>query len=124
DIQAQRVMIGHRVGNNWVIDASVSKTLIAGTDYTLGVSLRGSTASVTLDDQAMTGFVYNGVAIDGRFGVFAKGGSTGFDTMTVKTNDALSSQSSSSLINWEASSNSSVQPTGALDWHMELEPVV
>ncbi|HET9216888.1 MAG TPA: matrixin family metalloprotease, partial [Terriglobia bacterium] len=87
DIQTQKVLIGHRVGNNWVIDASVSKTLVAGTDYTLGLTLRGSTVSVTLDGQTLVSYAYNAITIDGRFGVFAKGGTIRVDTMTVKTND-------------------------------------
>jgi hypothetical protein len=87
DVQTQKVLIGHRSGNNWVIDASVSKTLVAGTDYTLGLTLRGSTVSVTLDGQTMVSYAYNAVTIDGRFGVFAKGGSVSLDSMTVKTND-------------------------------------
>jgi hypothetical protein len=88
DVQTHQILIGHRQGNNWTIDAAVgNSSLAAGVDYTLGVSLRGSTVSVTLGGQAALGFVYNALTVDGRFGVFAKGGSVSFDTMTVKTND-------------------------------------
>ena len=88
DIQAQKVMIGHRTGNNWVIDASVSKTLYATTDYTLAVSLRGPYASVSLNGAAAVRFVFNAITIDGRFGVFTKGGTASFDTVTIGTNDS------------------------------------
>jgi Ca2+-binding RTX toxin-like protein len=89
DVVTKQVLIGHRQGNNWVIDAAASKsTLVAGTDYTLGVTLRGSTVSVTLDGQVMASFAYNGVTIDGRFGVFAKGGAVSLDSATIRTNDA------------------------------------
>jgi hypothetical protein len=49
--------------------------------------IKGSTISVTLNDQAAAGFVYNGVGADGRFGVFTRGATASFDSVTVKTND-------------------------------------
>jgi hypothetical protein len=86
DVLTHQVLIGHRQGNSQVIDAAVSvSTLTAGKDYTLGISLVGSTVSVTLDGQSLVGFAYNAVTNDGRFGVFTKGGMASFDTMTVKT---------------------------------------
>ena len=75
DVLTHQVLIGHRQGNSQVIDAAVSvSTLTAGKDYTLGISLVGSTVSVTLDGQSLVGFAYNAVTSDGRFGVFTKGG--------------------------------------------------
>ena len=89
DVQTRQVLIGHRQGNAWTIDAAVGKnTLAAGANVTLGVSLRGSTVSVTLDGQTVLGLAYNAVTIDGRFGVFAKGGTVSIDAMTIKTDDA------------------------------------
>ena len=89
DVASQQVLIGHRTAGGWSIDAAVTNaTLNASTDYTLGVSIRGSTASVTLNGQAVVGFAFNGVAVDGRFGLFARGAAASFDSVTVKTNDA------------------------------------
>jgi Ca2+-binding RTX toxin-like protein len=89
DVQTKQVLIGHRQGNHWAVDAVASKsTLSAGTDYQVGVTLRGSTVSVTLNGQTMVSYAYNGVIIDGRFGVFAKGGSVSLETATFRTNDA------------------------------------
>jgi hypothetical protein len=89
DVVTKQVLIGHRQGDNWVVDAAVARsTLAADTDYTLGVTLRGSTVGVTLDGQVIAAWAYNAIAIDGRFGVFAKGGAVSFDSMTLKTNDA------------------------------------
>lgn len=74
-VQTKQVLIGPRQGNNCVIDAAACKsTFTAGVDYLLGVSLRGSSVSATLDGQVMAGFSYDGVTIDVRLGVFAKGG--------------------------------------------------
>ncbi|HLF11268.1 MAG TPA: hypothetical protein VJA26_08635, partial [Gammaproteobacteria bacterium] len=89
DVASKQVLIGHRTAAGWVIDASASQpTLSATTDYVLGVTVRGSSVSVTLNGQAVTGFVYNAVSVDGRFGLFTKGVGASFDTVTVKTNDA------------------------------------
>jgi hypothetical protein len=88
DVATRQVLIGHRSAAGWFIDASVAQnTLGAGIDYTLGVSLRGSTVSVTLNGQAAAGFVFNAVGVDGRFGVFARGAAASFDSVAVKTND-------------------------------------
>jgi hypothetical protein len=91
-------MIGHRTASGWTIDAVVSNTgLNSTTDYKLGVSIKGSTISVTLNDQAAVAFVYNAVGSDGRFGLFARGASASFDTITVKTNDPVVSSSTDLL---------------------------
>jgi hypothetical protein len=88
DVVTKQVMIGHRTNSGWFIDAAITNTsLNATTDYTLGVSLKGSTVSVTLNGQVAVGFSFNGVAVDGRFGLFTRGASASFDSVMVKTND-------------------------------------
>jgi hypothetical protein len=83
------VLIGHRTGASWTIDAAASiATLKADSDVRLGVTVRGASVSVTLNGQAAVAFVYNAVAVDGRFGLFAQGAKgASFDSVTVKTND-------------------------------------
>jgi hypothetical protein len=88
DMSNKQVVIGHVKGGNWSIDATVARsTLLPTVDYKLGVSVKGSTVSVTLNDQAAVGHVYNAVASDGRFGLFSKGVTASFDTITLKSND-------------------------------------
>jgi hypothetical protein len=88
DVATQQVLIGHRTAAGWFVDAVASRALNATTDYTLGVTVRGASVSVTLNGQATIGFVYNAVAADGRFGLFGKGAAgASFDAVTVKTND-------------------------------------
>ncbi len=49
-VATQQVLIGHYTAKGgWVVDAAVSRTLSAGTDYALGVTLKGSTVNVTLE---------------------------------------------------------------------------
>ncbi|HYC45994.1 MAG TPA: hypothetical protein VED01_10995 [Burkholderiales bacterium] len=88
DAQTKQVLIGHyTTRSGWVTDAAVAKTITAGTDYTLGVTIKGATVSVTLNASPVVATVFNAIAADGRFGLFAKGGQASFDTVTVKTND-------------------------------------
>ncbi|WP_283806368.1 LEPR-XLL domain-containing protein [Bradyrhizobium sp. cf659] len=88
DVASKQVLIGHRTSAGWFIDAAASQSLNATTDYTLGVSVRGSSVSVTINGQASVGFVFNAVAADGRFGLFTKGATASFDSVTAKTNDS------------------------------------
>ncbi len=88
DMVGKQIVIGHVKGGHLSIDAAVARsTLLPTTDYKLGVSIKGSTVSVTLNDQAAVGFVFNAVGSDGRFGLFSQGVSASFDSVTVKTND-------------------------------------
>jgi hypothetical protein len=79
-----------------VSDAAVAKSIGATASYTLGVSLKGTTVSVTLDGQTLVGFAFNAATVDGRFGLLATGGQASFDDVTVRTNDAAFIETSSS----------------------------
>ena len=85
----QQVVIGHyseRTG--WVVDGAVSLTGFAtGVDYSLGVSLKGSTASVTLGGSTLFSYSFNSTVVDGAVGVLATGGAVSFDSFGLKTND-------------------------------------
>ncbi|MDH5346037.1 MAG: hypothetical protein OEW59_09760, partial [Gammaproteobacteria bacterium] len=93
DENSQKLIIGHYTKKaGWVEDASVSTTISATKDYTLGLTLKGSTVSATLSAngggfQAMLGHVFNSATVDGTFGLLAKDGSASFDDVRVKTND-------------------------------------
>jgi hypothetical protein len=88
DVAAGQVLIGHRTANgHWKIDASVAATLASGVDYKLGLSLRGSTANVTINGQIVLARTFNATTVDGMFGLFAQGGTASFDEFSMKTND-------------------------------------
>jgi Ca2+-binding RTX toxin-like protein len=88
DAVADRLIIGHyTAAKGWVDDVVVSRVINSGQDYTLGVVLKGSTVSVTLDGQTLLGYVYNATTVDGAFGVIAIGGAANFDDVAVKTDD-------------------------------------
>jgi Ca2+-binding RTX toxin-like protein len=98
DAVTDQVIIGHSTARGVVVDAFVAKTINAGPSdfYNLGVSIKGSTVSVTLDGQVVLGKVYNAVAVDGDFGLLAVGTPAKFDDVVVKTNDAAFVQAAGS----------------------------
>jgi hypothetical protein len=86
--QTGQVVIGHRTARSgWVIDASAARPVIAGTDFDLGMSLKGSTVSVMVNGQAVVGHAFNAVVVDGGFGVLSRNGSSSFDSVRVRTDD-------------------------------------
>jgi len=88
DAPADQVIIGHYTPKSgWTSDAVVSKVINAGASYTLGVTLKGTTVSVTLDGQVVLGYAFNAATVDGNFGLLATGGQASFDDVRVKTND-------------------------------------
>jgi len=87
DAPGDRVMLGHRTTKGWFIDATATTVINAGVDYTLQVTLKGTTASVLLNGSTVLGYAYNGVTVDGKFGVLTRGGRSSFDTFTLRTDD-------------------------------------
>jgi len=88
DAVTDQVIIGHWTAKKgWAIDAVMAKTIDAGLDYTLGVTLKGATVSVTLNGQVVLGYAFNAATVDGNFGLMATGGAASFDDVRVKTDD-------------------------------------
>jgi hypothetical protein len=88
DAATDTVMIGHHTKKGgWAVDAQVSRPINAGTGYVLGVALKGSTVSVTLEGQVLLGHVFNAATVDGAFGLLARSGAAKFDDVAVKTDD-------------------------------------
>ena len=90
---SDKLIIGHYTKKSgWVQDASMSTTVNAGQNYTLGITLKGTTVSATLSNanggfQAVVGHSFNASGVDGNFGLLAVSGTASFDDVRVKTND-------------------------------------
>ena len=112
DAPGDKVIIGHVSPKGGLkIDASFTKTIDVGIDYTLVLTLKGTSASVSLAGQAVGGFVYNGVTVDGDFGLLSSLGKTSFDSFTLKTNDrAFAVPVAAPMVAATASSNTLDQP--------------
>ena len=92
----QQLVIGHYTQKSgWVVDEAVSTTIDSSKDYTVGLTLKGTSGSVTLNDasnggyQAILGYVFNAATVDGNFGLFTKDGVGSFDNVDVKTDDPV-----------------------------------
>jgi hypothetical protein len=86
--ETNQVAIGHHTAKRgWSFDAVTEKDIDAGKDYTLFVSLKGRTVSVSLDGYVVLGHAFNGAVIDGDFGLLSKDGSSSFNEVIVKTDD-------------------------------------
>jgi Ca2+-binding RTX toxin-like protein len=87
------LIVGHYKSGTWVVDASAAIDIKVGVEYELALSLKGTTVSASLKTagaknwQAMVGHIFNAVTVDGGFGLLAKGGWAGFESIAVGTDD-------------------------------------
>ena len=102
DAVADKVLIGHRTARGIVIDASVSRPVDAGVDFTLTATLKGSTVAVALNGQTVLSHAFNAVVVDGQFGLLTRGGASSFDSVTLKTNDTRLATPAAQLLASEA----------------------
>ena len=93
DAVTKQLLIGHyTVKRGWAVDAAISRLVNVGQDYMLGVVLKGSTVSVTLDGQSLLSHAFNAATVDGKFGVITATGEASFDHVRVRTDDTVFSQ--------------------------------
>jgi Ca2+-binding RTX toxin-like protein len=98
DVTGQKVLIGHNdPRRGFIVDASVSTALQANTDYTLLVTLKGASVSVSLNGAFALSFGFNAPVVDGATGVLARSGTTSVDSVRLRTNDPAFASGSSSL---------------------------
>ena len=88
----KQIVIGHQIGASLVIDATFNTTIKSGTDYQLGVTLKGSLVNVSLNGAVVLSTIYNETITQGGYGLIsfkgATSGVTSFDIVEVKTDDA------------------------------------
>lgn len=88
DEVADQIVIGHSTERRgWVTDKVYSQVIDPGTDYDLGLSLKGHSVSVTFDENVLEGYIFNGIVVDGGFGLISVDGSVSVDRIELKTDD-------------------------------------
>jgi hypothetical protein len=88
DLPTQRILVGHMdPRRGWVIETAVARALLANTDYSLSLSLKGASVAVSLNGSYVTTWGYNAAVVDGSFGLIARGAAGTFDNTRVRTND-------------------------------------
>jgi Ca2+-binding RTX toxin-like protein len=92
--ESNQIIIGHHTDKRgWSYDAVVDMDIKAGKDYDMEVSLKGTTVSVSVKKasspnwEAMVGYVFNAVVVDGEFGFLTKDSNSSFDEVTIMTDD-------------------------------------
>ncbi|WP_404783714.1 DUF4347 domain-containing protein [Altericista sp. CCNU0014] len=94
----KQIVIGHATKKGIVIDAAYSSnSLNTSSDFTLGLTIKGTTLSATLNGQTVLSSTYNGVLTDGGFGLLGLGGVTSFDDFGILTDDLLAGKSALAL---------------------------
>jgi sucrose-6-phosphate hydrolase SacC (GH32 family) len=86
DAKTGKLLIGHVTSSGTYIDASytTNSTIKSGTDFTLGITLQGSTVSVSFNGQQLLTTSYNALLTDGGFGLFSVAGATSFDVFRIQ----------------------------------------
>ena len=87
DVENDEVIIGHYLNGQWNVDAVADQDLESGVDYTLMVTLFGSSATVTLDGKSIVTHTFNSLLNDGQYGVLNVGGNSHFDSYLVRGDD-------------------------------------
>jgi Ca2+-binding RTX toxin-like protein len=82
-----QVIIGHRTAAGWFNDVVVSKSLSAGVDYTLSISLTGATVNVSLNGNLVATNTYDRDLNFGDAGLFTKAGVGYFDNVKLTGDD-------------------------------------
>ncbi len=123
DQASDQVLVGHRTARGWVIDATVARIVDAGTDYTLAMTIRNTTVTVSVDGQVALSFSYNGVPVDGRFGLFTLGSAGAFYDFSVQTNDPSFATAAAASTLLLASGEPDGRSTGAPLTQATLQPL-
>ena len=85
DIAGQRIVPGHVSRGTLVIDASVARSLAAGTTYTVLVTIKGASVSVVVNGSFAKSMAYNSALADGSFGFLARTGTVHVDELRLRT---------------------------------------
>ena len=87
DVIGQQVLIGHIAKGQWVVDASVGRALAPNTDYTLTLTIKGLSVSVSVNGMFALSLAFNGPVADGQLGVLSRTGTISVDSFRLKTDD-------------------------------------
>jgi hypothetical protein len=85
----QQVVLGHyTTKSGFVLDATASWAVTAGTNYTLELTANGNTVSLMVNGSLALSYIYNSVVTSGQFGLISIKGANTFSNAYVRTDDA------------------------------------
>ena len=110
-ISVGKITVGHHTAKGWFTDMVVNNaSIVVGTDFTLGLTLKGTTLSVSLNGSTVASRAYNALVTDGGFGLFSRTGMTSFDAVTVRADDPSLLNQSFALTAENADSGNGISP--------------
>jgi hypothetical protein len=121
DAITDHVVIGHHTSKGWFIDAEVDTKIKSGTNYNLGISMLGTSVSVTLDGEAVVGHVFNSLLNDGDLGLLSKDGVSSFDYVVARGDDPAYAEESGDAL--KVTSFGDATDITELN-HIELAPII
>jgi hypothetical protein len=133
DADEDKLLIGHyTLDDGWKIDAVIAKTIKNGFDYSLGITLHGSTVTVKFNGATALSHVFNSLVGDGMYGLFGRGAAGQvvgtFDNVAVKTDDAGYAPASVQAAGGIAALTASQSPSEAAEvadlTNEQLQPLV
>src|SRR5262249_12823152 len=84
---SNQVLIGHRTSSGWVTEAVATRTITAGTDYTLLVALEALTATVSLSSASLGSFTFSGTVNAGGLRLSTRSRAGSFDSLLTSGDD-------------------------------------
>ncbi|MBI3447905.1 MAG: hypothetical protein HY049_03135 [Acidobacteria bacterium] len=88
DVRSGLLKLGHyTAAAGWKVDAQGAAPIASGVDFQLGLTLKGTTAVVTLAGSTAFTYAFNGVTTYGRFGLMTAQGTSSFDTVRIVSDD-------------------------------------
>jgi hypothetical protein len=115
DVSRNKVQIGYRVGDDWIIVAEVNANLKPDTPYDLNVLIIGNTITISVDGVEMASYVFDESLLDGQVGVATNSGEATF-TQTTVTAQGDDSVSYTSTEDEQAADTTGGSDAGSIDW--------
>ncbi len=94
DLAAQAVVFGHAAGGARVVDETIARSLVAGTLYTMLLTIKGASVSLALNGTFIRSRAYNAALADGGFGLLVGAGSAGVESVRVRTDSTAAGSGS------------------------------
>ncbi|MCP4713074.1 MAG: calcium-binding protein [Planctomycetes bacterium] len=83
--KSNRLKIGHRNADNWIVDATIRKNVKTGKNYTLRLCLNNNTASLVHNNKKILSYNFAGPLNTGAFGLGAHNSNTDFENVEILT---------------------------------------
>ena len=115
DVKRNKVQIGYRSSDDWIILAEVNAQLKADTPYDLNALLVGDTVTISVDGDEKVSYTFDESILDGQVGVATNDGEATFTqtTVTAQGDDGVTYTTTEDE---QAATGSGSSDDGSVDW--------